>query len=109
MDTVSPHAILSEIPREFTPGFRFTIRLSKALPDNVTPDNDYPPDYKNLRKWIHDLPQHNLSLPFPEGKDGRYVKFSCQVQQLVWNNLLSSVCVIAFFFPRWHPKGDFNF
>ena len=81
----------------------------EALPDNlnVTPDNDYPPDYKNLRKWIHDLPQHNLSLPFPEGKDGRYVKFSSQVQQLGWNNLLNSVCVIAF--PPRYPNGDFNF
>lgn len=67
-------------------------------PNNVPPpDLDYPPDYTNLRKWIHDLPQHNLSLPFPEGKDGRYVKFSCQVQQLGWNNLLNSVCV-AFYF-----------
>ena len=66
--------------------------------DGAFPDRDYPPDYKNLRKWIHDLPQHNLSLPFPEGKDGRYVKFSCQVQQLGWNNLLNSVCVAFYLF-----------
>ena len=66
----------------------------QAFPDNVTPlDRDYPPNYRNFRKWIHDLPQHNLSLPFPEGKDGRYVKFSSQVQQLGWNNVLNEVCV----------------
>jgi hypothetical protein len=60
------------------------------------PDRDYPPNHKNLRKWIHDLPQHNLNLPFPEGKNGRYVKFSCQVQQLGWNNLLNEVYVTFF-------------
>ena len=77
-----------------------SIAIEEALPENVTlpdRDNDYPPNYRNLRKWIHDLPQHNLSLPFPEGKDGRYVKFSCQVQQLGWNNLLNEVCVALSF------------
>jgi len=74
-----------------------SIASEEAPPQNVTipkpPDRDYPPNYKGLRKWIHDLPQHNLSLPFPEGKDGRYVKFSCQVQRLGWNNLLNEACV----------------
>ena len=72
-----------------------------ALPDYVSHlllDNDYPPNHKELRKWIHDLPQHDLSLPFPEGKNGRYVKFSCQVQQLGWNNLLNEVCVAFYIF-----------
>ena len=75
-----------------------SIANEEALLDNVPLlDRDYPPNYKNLRKWIRDLPQHNLSLPFPEGKDGRYVKFSCQVQQLGWNNLLNEVCVVLSF------------
>src|ERR1700754_2092864 len=26
------------------------------------------------------LPQHNMDLPFPEGKDGKYVKFSSQIK-----------------------------
>ncbi|KAJ1302996.1 hypothetical protein OPQ81_011199 [Rhizoctonia solani] len=34
------------------------------------------------------LPQHNLSAPFPEGKDGRYLRFSNQVWGSGWNNLL---------------------
>jgi hypothetical protein len=77
----------------------FFYDLEAIIPDNVTlPDRDYPPNYKNLRKWIHDLPQHNLSLPFPEGKDGRYVKFSSQVQQLGWNNVLNEVCVVLCLF-----------
>ncbi|CAE6466391.1 unnamed protein product [Rhizoctonia solani] len=34
------------------------------------------------------LPQHNLSAPYPEGKTGRYLRFSNQVWGLGWNNLL---------------------
>ncbi|CAE6441273.1 unnamed protein product [Rhizoctonia solani] len=34
------------------------------------------------------LPQHNLSARYPEGQDGRFVRFSNQVWGLGWNNLL---------------------
>ncbi|CAE6416186.1 unnamed protein product [Rhizoctonia solani] len=34
------------------------------------------------------LPQHNLSARYPEGRDGRFVRFSNQVWGLGWNNLL---------------------
>ncbi|CAE6448543.1 unnamed protein product [Rhizoctonia solani] len=34
------------------------------------------------------FPQHNLSAPYPEGRDGRFVRFSNQVWGLGWNNLL---------------------
>ncbi|KAF8595320.1 hypothetical protein BDV93DRAFT_501353 [Ceratobasidium sp. AG-I] len=34
------------------------------------------------------LPQHNLSLAYPEGSDGRFVRFSNQVWRLGWNNVL---------------------
>jgi len=54
-------------------------------------DFDLPPDYKDVRKWQQELPQHNLSLPYPEGKDGRYVKFSCGIQMLGWNNVLNEM------------------
>jgi hypothetical protein len=30
-----------------------------------------PPTYEKLWRWEQDLPQHNLELPFPEGKTGR--------------------------------------
>jgi len=56
-------------------------------------DFDLPPDYKDVRKWQQELPQHNLSLPYPEGKDGRYVKFSCGIQMLGWNNVLNEMYV----------------
>ncbi|KAF8609024.1 hypothetical protein BDV93DRAFT_486502 [Ceratobasidium sp. AG-I] len=34
------------------------------------------------------LPQHDLSAQYPEGRDGRFVRFSNQVWGLGWNNLL---------------------
>ncbi|KAJ6554900.1 hypothetical protein DFH09DRAFT_1248491 [Mycena vulgaris] len=48
-----------------------------------------PPSWDALRKWEAELPQHDLELPFPEGRTGRYVKFSNQVQMLGWNNCLN--------------------
>jgi len=52
-----------------------------------------PPSFDVLRKWERDLPQHNLDLPSPEGKLGRYVKFSNQITRLGWNNVLTEVYV----------------
>ncbi|KAJ7085331.1 hypothetical protein C8R43DRAFT_313729 [Mycena crocata] len=54
-----------------------------------------PPRYTALRSWEASLPQHNLSLPFPEGKEGRYVKFSNQVRVLGWNNCFNEVLMNA--------------
>lgn len=54
-------------------------------------DLDQPPSYKRLKKWESDLPQHNLDLPFPEGRTGRYVLFKNQIQGLGWNDELNEV------------------
>jgi hypothetical protein len=44
---------------------------------------------------VHDreknLPQHNLNLPLPEGRGGRYVRFSGQIRGLGWNNVLGEM------------------
>ncbi|KAJ6600712.1 hypothetical protein B0H10DRAFT_2179042 [Mycena sp. CBHHK59/15] len=48
-----------------------------------------------LRAWEAALPQHNLELPFPEGKTGRYVKFSNQASQIGWNNCFNEVLMNA--------------
>lgn len=50
-----------------------------------------PPKYGRLRQWEDNLPQHNLDLPFPEGRTGRYVRFSNQIAMLGWNNVLNEV------------------
>ncbi|KAG6883710.1 hypothetical protein C0992_008035 [Termitomyces sp. T32_za158] len=52
---------------------------------------DVPPTWQKLRQLERNLPQHNLDLPFPEGKDGRYVKFSNQVKRLGWNNAFNEI------------------
>ncbi|KIY53035.1 hypothetical protein FISHEDRAFT_63468 [Fistulina hepatica ATCC 64428] len=54
-----------------------------------------PPGYEQLRLWEATLPQHNLDLPFPEGRHGRYVKFSEQVKRLGWNNVLNQLLMNA--------------
>ena len=54
-------------------------------------DLDQPPTYKRLREWESSLPQHNLDLPFPEGRTGRYVLFKNQIEGLGWNNELNEV------------------
>ncbi|TFK40449.1 hypothetical protein BDQ12DRAFT_679432 [Crucibulum laeve] len=55
----------------------------------VVADLDLPPTWDRLKKWEHDLPQHNTSLPFPEGKTGRYLFFKNEIQMLGWNNCLN--------------------
>ncbi|KAF9647022.1 hypothetical protein BDM02DRAFT_3180749 [Thelephora ganbajun] len=49
---------------------------------------DYPPNYAEWHKFEVALPQHNQSLPFPEGKEGRYVYFSEHVKTAGWGNVL---------------------
>lgn len=54
-------------------------------------DLDWPPTYQRLKQWENNLPQHNLDLPFPEGRTGRYVLFKNQITGLGWNNELNEV------------------
>ncbi|KAJ3998831.1 hypothetical protein F5050DRAFT_1805612 [Lentinula boryana] len=64
-----------------------TVELSRRPPE--------PPTWARLRQWEDDLPQHDLSLPFPEGRTGRYVKFNNQIRMLGWNNVLNEVLMNA--------------
>ncbi|KAJ7334679.1 hypothetical protein DFH08DRAFT_916123 [Mycena albidolilacea] len=48
-----------------------------------------PPTYEVLKKWEDDLPQQDFDLPFPEGRTGRYVKFSNEFKDVEWNNCLN--------------------
>lgn len=49
------------------------------------------PNHAMLIRAEKALPQHNLSLPYPEGKHGRYVKFTNQIRGLGWNNVLNEL------------------
>ena len=61
-------------------------------------DQDPPANWDKLYKWEDNLPQHNVDLPFPEGKEGRYVYFANQIQGLGWNNLLNEMCACLYTF-----------
>ena len=50
-----------------------------------------PPKYERLYEWEKNLPQHDLDLPYPEGKTGRYVKFTNQIRFLGWNNVFNEL------------------
>lgn len=70
----------------------FLLRIKPAIPRNEVDENaDHPPSYERLREWERSLPQHDLDLPYPEGRKGRYVKFKVQIQQLGWNNCLNEL------------------
>ncbi|KAJ3575873.1 hypothetical protein NP233_g813 [Leucocoprinus birnbaumii] len=78
--------------------FRYPKPLTfKLIPSNeVDTNTDYPPSYGRLRSWEGSLPQHNLSLPYPEGRNGRFVRFSVQIQQLGWNNCLNEILMNSY-------------
>ncbi|EEB93037.1 hypothetical protein MPER_08365 [Moniliophthora perniciosa FA553] len=53
------------------------------------------PHYDSIREYEKTLPQHNLNLPFPEGRTGRFVKFTNQIRFLGWNNCFNEVLMNA--------------
>lgn len=57
-------------------------------------DVAYPPKWDKMAQWQKDLPQHDLNLPYPEGRTGRYLKFSSQIRYLGWNNCLNEMYVV---------------
>lgn len=69
----------------------FAPNETKTVLPNPKTHWERPPTLAKLKQWERDLPQHNLNLPFPEGKSGRYVKFSNQVQRLGWNNAFNEM------------------
>ena|SRR5258708_32964467 len=61
--------------------------------NTTTCDPDPPSNWDKLYKWEDEMPQHDLDLPFPEGRTGKYVYFRNQIQGLGWNNLLNEMYV----------------
>lgn len=50
-----------------------------------------PPRYERIKQMERELPQHDPELDFPEGRDGRYLRFANAVQQLGWNNVFNEL------------------
>jgi len=65
------------------------------------------PDFRRFREAERGLPQHNLDLPLPEGREGRYVKFSTQVAALGWNNVLLELLLCSHL--AWRSKRAYVF
>ncbi|KAH9480264.1 Strobilurin A biosynthesis cluster protein l1 [Psilocybe cubensis] len=86
-------------------------RYHKFAPVHWTAEDDSPPTFTELRDWEMKLPQHNLSLPFPEGRLGRYVLFSNSREHHVgWNNKLNDMLMntwLAYSSNRGYVFHDF--
>ncbi|KAL5526206.1 hypothetical protein ACEPAG_7545 [Sanghuangporus baumii] len=54
-----------------------------------------PPSYETIREFEHHLPQHDLSLPFPEGKDGMYLRFPEHLWGHGLNNVLQELILMS--------------
>jgi hypothetical protein len=52
-----------------------------------------PPSYEDIRGYERRLPQHNLSLPFPEGEEGLYLRFPGHLWGHGLNNILQETYV----------------
>jgi hypothetical protein len=87
-------AVASVLILLLLPSVRQLSPVASLSPKNEADQNaNYPPTYERLRNWEGSLPQHDLNLPYPEGRKGRYVKFTSQIQQLGWNNCLNELYV----------------
>ena len=53
--------------------------------------NGIPPDFDSIRGYERRLPQHNLSLPRPEGVDGMYIRFPDHLWGHGFNNVLQEM------------------
>lgn len=66
------------------------------IPDIIPTDKDghtYPPLYPDVTALEYMLPQHDDSLPFPEGPSARFVRFANEQPGVGFNNQLKEVCV----------------
>ncbi|TDL27959.1 hypothetical protein BD410DRAFT_781887 [Rickenella mellea] len=59
------------------------------------PEPPLPPDYEDVYEFERKLPQHNLSLPFPEGATGRYFYSANHADTSGWNNVLQEYIFLA--------------
>ncbi|EJD06309.1 uncharacterized protein FOMMEDRAFT_16926 [Fomitiporia mediterranea MF3/22] len=54
-----------------------------------------PPSYASIREFERRLPQHNVSLPFPEGKDGMYLRFPEHLWGHGLNNIMQEFILMS--------------
>ncbi|KAI0082141.1 hypothetical protein K474DRAFT_1634064 [Panus rudis PR-1116 ss-1] len=82
--------------------FLFCTALLRLWPPQLpTPiaslvDESLPPLYEQYHQEELGLPQHNPDLPFPEGREGRYVFIANHVYGLGWGNAMQQVLLDSF-------------
>lgn len=57
-----------------------------------------PPSFDMIRQYERSLPQHNISLPSPEGVNGMYIRFPDHLWGHGLNNVLQEMCAVHCFF-----------
>jgi hypothetical protein len=60
----------------------------EAVSDSSQYDRPY---WEDVREYEKHLPQHNLSLPYPEGRTGRYLHFDLQSEGVGWGNVITEM------------------
>ncbi|KAF9651931.1 hypothetical protein BDM02DRAFT_3110067 [Thelephora ganbajun] len=77
------------------------------VPTNLPWQERLPPLYPEYRLRELALPQHNLDLPYPEGRNGKYLWISEHVQAAGWGNALQEHFVNALL--AYHSRRAFVF
>jgi hypothetical protein len=67
--------------------------------------SDAQPAFARVRAFEAALPQHDPALSAPEGRTGRYLRFSNQIQRLGWNNVFNEMCARIHSRARWRLTG----
>ncbi|KAI0270422.1 hypothetical protein BC834DRAFT_967221 [Gloeopeniophorella convolvens] len=66
--------------------------LSAYLRDLPEPEGGpNPPRFAAWHEREQQLPQHNPDLPYPQGRNGRYIRFSNQIFGLGWGNAMQEM------------------
>ncbi|KAH7908997.1 hypothetical protein BJ138DRAFT_1156325 [Hygrophoropsis aurantiaca] len=67
----------------------------QLVPDDIFTDRSLPPLYEAYNDYERHLPQHNLSLPFPEGRDAKFFWAANHVTGSGWGNAMQELLVNA--------------
>ncbi|KAI0246304.1 hypothetical protein BJV78DRAFT_1364921 [Lactifluus subvellereus] len=70
--------------------------LRVFLQDLLKPEGGwYPPRFCEWHDREKQLPQHDPDLPYPQGREGRYIRFSNQIWGLGWGNIMQELLLNA--------------
>jgi hypothetical protein len=71
--------------------------LSHPIPREITPPSPYdldlppPPLYEQYTAYQDSFPQHDKTLPSPEGSSAKFVYFANQVRGAGWGNVMQQI------------------